>query len=170
MVPDPLSSTMGRARFIVPTCCSRGALENWRSIVQPVNIWPLAASRVFNQELAYFSIRSRAGDLVVCCATHQRLVIHCLSEVGRKESTFKDLRAKLEQQLAQCLLFECDFTNDSSILKWHLQPRTKELVFYPRHFQILPKTMPDWRQEYLAGIRDAETQQSVDRELIAACQ
>ncbi|KAK4123849.1 autophagy protein 16 [Parathielavia appendiculata] len=28
--------------------------------------------------------------------------------------------------------------------------------------------MPDWRQEYLAGIRDAETQQSVDRELIAA--
>ncbi|KAK3302302.1 autophagy-related protein 16 [Chaetomium strumarium] len=28
--------------------------------------------------------------------------------------------------------------------------------------------MPDWRQEYLAGIRDAENQHAVDQELIAA--
>ncbi len=28
----------------------------------------------------------------------------------------------------------------------------------------------DWRQEYLSGIRDAEKQHPVDRELIAACQ
>ncbi|KAK4106322.1 autophagy protein 16 [Parathielavia hyrcaniae] len=28
--------------------------------------------------------------------------------------------------------------------------------------------MPDWRQEYLAGIRDAETQHFVDQELISA--
>ncbi|KAK4107017.1 hypothetical protein N656DRAFT_772883 [Canariomyces notabilis] len=45
--------------------------------------------------------------------THQRLVMHCLSEVERKESAFTKLRAKLENQLEQWLLFECDFTKNS---------------------------------------------------------
>ena len=30
--------------------------------------------------------------------------------------------------------------------------------------------MPDWRQEYLTGIRDAEKQYPINRELIAGCQ
>ncbi|KAK3364019.1 armadillo-type protein [Lasiosphaeria hispida] len=47
--------------------------------------------------------------------THQRLVMHCLSEVERKESTFVKLRAKLENQLEQWLLFECDFMKSSSL-------------------------------------------------------
>jgi hypothetical protein len=31
--------------------------------------------------------------------THQRLVMHCLSEVERKKTTFTELRTKLEKQL-----------------------------------------------------------------------
>ncbi|KAK4107003.1 hypothetical protein N656DRAFT_849775 [Canariomyces notabilis] len=48
--------------------------------------------------------------------THQRLVMHCLSEVEqKKKSTFTELRAKLEQQLEEWLLFECDFTKSSGL-------------------------------------------------------
>lgn len=47
--------------------------------------------------------------------THQRLVMHCLSEVERKESNFMELRAKLENQLEQWLLFECYFTGSSHL-------------------------------------------------------
>ncbi|KAK4642940.1 hypothetical protein QC761_0062650 [Podospora bellae-mahoneyi] len=47
--------------------------------------------------------------------THQRLVMHCLSEVERKESNFTGLRARLENQLAQWLLFECDFMGSSML-------------------------------------------------------
>ncbi|KAK4206044.1 hypothetical protein QBC37DRAFT_301588, partial [Rhypophila decipiens] len=49
--------------------------------------------------------------------THQRLVMHSLSEVERKESTFTELRAKLENQLKQWLLFECDFTGSSRLVR-----------------------------------------------------
>jgi hypothetical protein len=47
--------------------------------------------------------------------THQRLVMHCLSEVERKETPFTELRTKLEKQLEQWLLFECDFTQDCQL-------------------------------------------------------
>ncbi len=41
--------------------------------------------------------------------------MHCLSEVERKETTFTELRTKLEKQLEQWLLFECDFTKNCSL-------------------------------------------------------
>jgi hypothetical protein len=44
--------------------------------------------------------------------THQRLVMHCLSEVERKGPPFTELRSNLENQLKQWLLFECDFTKE----------------------------------------------------------
>ncbi|KAH7111296.1 hypothetical protein B0J11DRAFT_194475 [Dendryphion nanum] len=44
--------------------------------------------------------------------THQRLVMHCLSEVERKGTTFTELRPKLEKELEQWLLFECESTKD----------------------------------------------------------
>ncbi|KAK0703517.1 NACHT domain-containing protein [Lasiosphaeria miniovina] len=46
--------------------------------------------------------------------THQRLVMHCLSEVERKES---ELRTKLETKLEQWLLFECSFTGNSELAR-----------------------------------------------------
>ncbi|KAK4202191.1 armadillo-type protein [Triangularia verruculosa] len=49
--------------------------------------------------------------------THQRLVMHCLSEVERKESNFTGLRARLENQLEQWLLFECDFIGSSMLAR-----------------------------------------------------
>ena len=47
--------------------------------------------------------------------THQRLVMHCLSEVEQKETTFTELRTKLEKQLEQWLLFECDLTKSCQL-------------------------------------------------------
>ncbi|KAK4116059.1 hypothetical protein N656DRAFT_841570 [Canariomyces notabilis] len=64
------------------------------------------------EALGFFqAIEAEPRDLLG--PTHQRLVMHCLSEIQRKESTFRDLRAKLEKQLEQWLLFECGFTQNS---------------------------------------------------------
>ncbi|KAF5697144.1 ARM repeat-containing protein [Fusarium mundagurra] len=49
--------------------------------------------------------------------THQRLVMHCLSEVVSPKiiPTFTPVRVKLEHQLSQWLLFECNFNEISRI-------------------------------------------------------
>ncbi|KAF1950992.1 hypothetical protein CC80DRAFT_425498 [Byssothecium circinans] len=49
--------------------------------------------------------------------THQRLVMHCLSEVERKEVTFTELRMKLEKQLEEWLLFECNWRKDCQLAR-----------------------------------------------------
>ncbi|RYP25792.1 hypothetical protein DL768_011824 [Monosporascus sp. mg162] len=68
------------------------------------------------EALSFFqTIEKEPRDLLG--PTHQRLVMHCLSEVERKESTFTKLRVKLENQLEQWLLFECDFTESSSLAR-----------------------------------------------------
>ncbi|KAI9037202.1 uncharacterized protein KD926_000776 [Aspergillus affinis] len=47
---------------------------------------------------------------------HQRLIMHCLSEVMLEEvSIFTPLRTKLEVQLSQWLLFECKFRGGSHL-------------------------------------------------------
>ncbi|KAL8303425.1 hypothetical protein RB600_007056 [Gaeumannomyces tritici] len=46
---------------------------------------------------------------------HQRLVMHCLSEVPSEETEFKQLRERLEDQLKQWLLFECRFSEHSQL-------------------------------------------------------
>ena len=49
--------------------------------------------------------------------THERLVMHYLSEVvpSKEVSTFTLLRTKLEDQLSQWLLFECEFKKESRL-------------------------------------------------------
>ncbi|CAH0054140.1 unnamed protein product [Clonostachys solani] len=47
--------------------------------------------------------------------THQRLVMHCLSEVD--SSTNLPIRSKLEAKLSQWLLFECDLTGSSLLAR-----------------------------------------------------
>ncbi|KAK4642873.1 hypothetical protein QC761_0061970 [Podospora bellae-mahoneyi] len=49
--------------------------------------------------------------------THQRLIMHCLSEVERKESKFIELRAKLEKQLEKWVLFECNLMKSSRLCR-----------------------------------------------------
>ncbi|KAF1345021.1 hypothetical protein EJ07DRAFT_146534 [Lizonia empirigonia] len=44
--------------------------------------------------------------------THQRLIMHCLSETEQKDATFTELRLQLEKQLEQWMLFECNYTQD----------------------------------------------------------
>ncbi|KAK4674543.1 hypothetical protein QC763_0025390 [Podospora pseudopauciseta] len=68
-----------------------------------------------NMALDFFQmIEKEPRDLLG--PTHQRLVMHCLSEVERKESNFTGLRARLENQLEQWLLFESDFTGNSKLV------------------------------------------------------
>ncbi|KFY29438.1 hypothetical protein V491_00030 [Pseudogymnoascus sp. VKM F-3775] len=55
--------------------------------------------------------------------THQRLIMHCLSEVAAPQGmatpqeslAFTPFRTKLEDHLSQWLLFECEFTNASRL-------------------------------------------------------
>ncbi|KAK0753569.1 hypothetical protein B0T18DRAFT_313554, partial [Schizothecium vesticola] len=49
--------------------------------------------------------------------THQRLVMHCLSEVEQTEPAFTEFRAKLENRLEQWLRFEYDFTGSSRLAR-----------------------------------------------------
>jgi GTPase SAR1 family protein len=44
--------------------------------------------------------------------THQYLVMHCLSEVERKDTAFAEFRTELEETLKKWLLFECHFTRE----------------------------------------------------------
>ncbi|KAH7023582.1 hypothetical protein EDB80DRAFT_598857 [Ilyonectria destructans] len=58
----------------------------------------------------FYTIEGQPRDLLG--PVHQRLVMHCLSEVGPLQETleFNRLRRNLEAQLKQWLLFECNFT------------------------------------------------------------
>ncbi|KAH6998614.1 hypothetical protein BKA56DRAFT_649849 [Ilyonectria sp. MPI-CAGE-AT-0026] len=58
----------------------------------------------------FYTIEGQPRDLLG--PVHQRLVMHCLSEVGPLQETleFDRLRRNLEAQLKQWLLFECNFT------------------------------------------------------------
>ncbi|KAG9249640.1 uncharacterized protein F5Z01DRAFT_668654 [Emericellopsis atlantica] len=50
--------------------------------------------------------------------THQRLVIHCLSEVqALPQSSFTPVRTRLEDDLVEWLLFECKCRNESSLAR-----------------------------------------------------
>ena len=61
------------------------------------------------EALGFFqAIRDGPRDLLG--PTHQRLVMHCLSEVEQKRTAFTELRAKLKEELVKWLLLEYDLT------------------------------------------------------------
>ncbi|EAU36043.1 predicted protein [Aspergillus terreus NIH2624] len=64
-----------------------------------------------DEEASRFFDAIEAEPLDILGPTHQRLVMHCLSEI-RTAATFKK---GLEEQLSQWLLFECRNTNRSSL-------------------------------------------------------
>ncbi|KAG4269290.1 hypothetical protein FPRO04_12067 [Fusarium proliferatum] len=47
--------------------------------------------------------------------SHQRLIMHCLSEIPRPETEPPSYRARLEKTLSDWLLFECDFKESASL-------------------------------------------------------
>ncbi|RKL28158.1 hypothetical protein BFJ72_g12618 [Fusarium proliferatum] len=47
--------------------------------------------------------------------SHQRLIMHCLSEIPRSETEPPSYRARLEKGLSDWLLFECDLTKGASL-------------------------------------------------------
>ncbi|KAH8737839.1 hypothetical protein BGZ61DRAFT_525903 [Ilyonectria robusta] len=72
----------------------------------------------------FYTIEGQPRDLLG--PVHQRLVMHCLSEVGPSQETleFNRLRRNLEAQLKQWLLFECNF-------KKQIYPRLSNEVGFP---------------------------------------
>ncbi|KAK3332775.1 hypothetical protein B0T19DRAFT_354377 [Cercophora scortea] len=67
------------------------------------------------EALAFFrTIEKDPCDLLG--PTHQRLVMHCLSEVEQKEPAPTELR-ELKKRLEQWLLFECDFMGSSGLAR-----------------------------------------------------
>ncbi|KAG4291542.1 hypothetical protein FPRO06_13763 [Fusarium proliferatum] len=47
--------------------------------------------------------------------SHQRLIMHCLSEIPRSEAEPQSYRARLEKSLSDWLLFECNLTASTSL-------------------------------------------------------
>ncbi|KAK0754456.1 hypothetical protein B0T18DRAFT_37303 [Schizothecium vesticola] len=69
---------------------------------------------VDNMALDFFkAIEEEPRDLLG--PTHQRLIMHCLSEVEQKRPTFTKLRTKLETRLEKWVLFECNFIGRSEL-------------------------------------------------------
>ncbi|GAB1216032.1 hypothetical protein ATERTT37_005233 [Aspergillus terreus] len=66
-----------------------------------------------DEEASQFFKAIEAEPLDILGPTHQRLVMHCLSEI-QTESTFRE---DLEERLLQWLLFECRYTKNSSLAR-----------------------------------------------------
>jgi nucleoside-triphosphatase THEP1 len=66
-----------------------------------------------DEEASQFFKAIEAEPLDILGPTHQRLVMHCLSEI-QTESTFRE---DLEVRLLQWLLFECRYTKNSSLAR-----------------------------------------------------
>jgi HEAT repeat protein len=61
--------------------------------------------------LNYFFQELEAGPCDLLGPAHQRILMHCLSEVVSDLGNDFDLRLKIENRVQQWLLFECDFHN-----------------------------------------------------------
>lgn len=80
--------------------------------------WRFVAGLLGENQMPRFfeTIDSEPVDLLG--PAHQRLAMHCLSEVGHSKDTqtLIRLRTNLEQKLSRWLLFECEFRGTASLL------------------------------------------------------
>jgi HEAT repeat protein len=74
-------------------------------------VWRFTTGSLEPDNVSDFFKAIEQGPFDLLGPTHQRLVMHCLSEVG--SSTEIPIRSKLEARLSDWLLFECDLTNSS---------------------------------------------------------
>ncbi|RDW91693.1 hypothetical protein BP5796_02858 [Coleophoma crateriformis] len=124
----------------------------------------------------FYTIEKEPRDLLG--PVHQRLVMHCLSEVvmQKEPPTFTPLRKQLEMRLSQWVLFECNFTRYGSqlageielpeqVLNKILPQRSKDIS--DTQIQIL-NSLPKRKTQPLSIIRlanDSLTQSDVSPEL-----
>ncbi|KAK5631514.1 hypothetical protein RRF57_007228 [Xylaria bambusicola] len=78
-------------------------------------VWRFTTGLLESKELSDFFEAIEQDPLDLLGPTHQRLIMHCLSEVG--SSTELPIRSRLEAKLSQWLLFECDLTGFSSLAR-----------------------------------------------------
>ncbi|RYP13423.1 hypothetical protein DL767_010781 [Monosporascus sp. MG133] len=78
-------------------------------------VWRFTTGLLESDKVSDFFEAIEQEPLDLLGPTHQRLVMHCLSEVG--SSTELPIRSKLEAKLSQWLLFECDLTGSSFLAR-----------------------------------------------------
>jgi hypothetical protein len=75
-------------------------------------VWRFTAGLLANEVCGFFeAIEEKPLDLLG--PTHQRLIMHCLSEVD--SSTNLPIRKQLEDKLLQWLRYECELTDESHL-------------------------------------------------------
>ncbi|KAF3071780.1 hypothetical protein CFAM422_006224 [Trichoderma lentiforme] len=95
----------------------------------------------------FLTIEDQPRDLLGL--VHQRLVMHCLSEVGPSDGmeSFAHLRVKLEEYLSQWLEFECEFRSTSLLIR--------EIEFPKRSLNsVLQRATKDMRIHILESLKD----------------
>ncbi|KAI1740209.1 armadillo-type protein [Xylaria scruposa] len=115
-------------------------------------VWRFTAGLLHGEGLAEFfdEIEDRSPDHLG--PVHQRLVMHCLSEVNASENL--RIRSDLEKRLSRWLLFECDLTRRPLLAKENEFPDTalREALregSYSQKFRILRSL--DHPARYLSG-------------------
>ncbi|QYS95437.1 NACHT domain-containing protein [Trichoderma simmonsii] len=94
----------------------------------------------------FLTIEDQPRDLLG--PVHQRLVMHCLSEVGPSDGmeSFAHLRRRLEEHLSQWLEFECEFRNTSLLIR--------EIEFPERSLNsVLQRATEDMRIHVLGSLK-----------------
>lgn len=105
---------LGKAEFVVKEFLMEYKYEPrydifWRFVAGLLSLEGEEISRFFQQ------IESEPLDLIG--PVHERLVMHCLSEVPLDKVAFSEERNKLECQLGQWLAFECELTGESRLVR-----------------------------------------------------
>ena len=107
---EPLSClTLGRENpvDIAPETFLRGEKYNARYDILWRFVAGLLQTDLHQQHCFFQMLEKEPRDLLG--PAHQRLLMHCFSEVSDKNSSLDHLRAEMENQLSQWLLFECKF-------------------------------------------------------------
>lgn len=109
----------------------------------------------------FLTVEDQPRDLLG--PVHQRLVMHCLSEVGPSDGieSFAHLRRRLEEHLSQWLEFECKFRGRSNLVR--------EIEFPESSLNsVLQRATEDMRIRVLDSLRDRPRLPQSTTELLTA--
>lgn len=79
-------------------------------------MWRFVAGLLHEQDQGFELLEAIEEEpLDLLGPSHQRLIMHCLSEIPRSEAEPQSYRARLEKTLSDWLLFECDLRASTSL-------------------------------------------------------
>ncbi|KAI3326820.1 ARM repeat-containing protein [Xylariaceae sp. AK1471] len=100
---------------IEPPISPKAFLQQYKYTARYDIVWRFIIGSLDPEKVSDFFEAIEQEPLDLVGPTHQRLVMHCLSEVG--SSTNLPTRSSLETKLSQWLLFECDLTGSSLLVQ-----------------------------------------------------